>query len=58
MVDPSELSRVIAFFDRVRPDAAKVVVRRWRLNPAYVDAVQKIAPPDIAPQKSTVNAKR
>jgi len=58
LVDPSELSRVIAFYDRVRPDAAKVVVRRWRLNPAYVEAIQKVAPADVPPQKSTVNGKR
>jgi uncharacterized protein (DUF2336 family) len=55
LVDPTELSRVIAFYDRVRPDAARLVVRRWRLNPAYVDAIERVAPPQ--PAKTAVNSK-
>ena len=55
LVDPTELSRVIAFYDRVRPDAARLVVRRWRLNPAYVEAIERVAPPP--PAKTAVNSK-
>ncbi len=56
LVDPAELTRVIAFYDRVRADAAKVVVRRWRLNPAYLEAVQKVAPPPVT-QQQAIHAK-
>jgi hypothetical protein len=55
LVDPTELSRVIAFYDRVRPDAARLVVRRWRLNPAYVEAIERVTPPQ--PAKTAVNSK-
>lgn len=55
LVDPTELSRVIAFYDRVRPEAAKVVLRRWRLNPAYLEAIQRVAPGSEPPQKA-INA--
>lgn len=58
LVDPTELSRVIAFYDRVRPDAAKVVLRRWRLNPAYLEAIQKVAPAAAPQQKTVANSKR
>jgi hypothetical protein len=46
---------VIAFYDRVRPDAARLVVRRWRLNPAYVEAIERVTPPQ--PAKTAVNSK-
>lgn len=42
VVDPRELSRVISLFDRVKPDAAQQVLRRWQRNPEYLYAVRRL----------------
>ena len=42
VVDPRELSRVISLFDRVKPDAAQQVLRRWQRNPEYLYAVRRV----------------
>ncbi|WP_375593659.1 DUF2336 domain-containing protein [Algihabitans albus] len=42
MVDPRELSRVISLFDRVKPDAAQQVLRRWQRNPEYLYALKRV----------------
>jgi uncharacterized protein (DUF2336 family) len=42
VVDPRELSRVIALFDRVQPEAAMQVMRRWQRNPDYLYAVKRV----------------
>lgn len=39
-VDPNELSRVLVLFDRVKPEAAEAVLKRWRRDPEYLYAVQ------------------
>lgn len=41
-VDPEELSRVLALFDRVQPAAAQVVIRRWQRDPQYLYAIKRI----------------
>jgi hypothetical protein len=41
-VDPRELSRVLSFYDRVKPDAAKTVVKTWRRDPNYLDAIDRL----------------
>ncbi len=41
-VDPEELSRVLALFDRVQPSAAQVVIRRWQRDPQYLYAIKRI----------------
>jgi uncharacterized protein (DUF2336 family) len=33
IVDPRELSRVLALYDRVTPEAALPILQSWRLNP-------------------------
>ena len=43
-VDPSEVSRVMTFFERVKVDAAKNVVKRWQLDPNYQQAIAAIEP--------------
>ncbi|WP_119167320.1 DUF2336 domain-containing protein [Algihabitans albus] len=42
IVDPRELSRVISLFDRVKPEAAMQVLRRWQRNPEYLYAVRRV----------------
>ncbi|MEX2628946.1 MAG: DUF2336 domain-containing protein [Tistlia sp.] len=41
-VDPEELSRVLALYDRVQPGAAQSVVRRWQRDPQYLYAIKRI----------------
>jgi len=42
MVDPMELSRVLAFFEDLEIEAAQKVMKRWRLDPNYLEAQLKI----------------
>lgn len=42
LVDPGELSRVLTLFDRVKPEAAMTVLRRWRRDPDYLYAIKRI----------------
>ncbi|MGH6945847.1 MAG: DUF2336 domain-containing protein [Kiloniellales bacterium] len=42
-VDPRELSRALAAFDRINPKNAMHVVRNWRRDPKYQEAIEKIA---------------
>ncbi|SMF78290.1 Uncharacterized conserved protein, DUF2336 family [Tistlia consotensis] len=41
-VDPEELSRVLALFDRVQSAAAQIVIRRWQRDPQYLYAIKRI----------------
>lgn len=42
VVDPSEVSRVMTFFDRLRQDTAEKVVGRWKLDPNYLFALKQV----------------
>ncbi len=42
VVDPGELSRVLAFYDRVQPAAATRLLDRMRLDPDYLQALIEI----------------
>lgn len=42
VVDPGELGRVLAFFDRVQPAAATRLLERMRLDPDYLQALLAI----------------
>jgi uncharacterized protein (DUF2336 family) len=42
VVDPNELSRAMAFYDRLTPGMAKKVVERWHLDPDYLDALKRV----------------
>lgn len=42
VVDPDELSRAVAFFDRITAETARKVVQRWHLDPDYLDALKKL----------------
>ena len=42
VVDPKELSRAMAFYDRIAPDTARKVVERWHLDPDYLDALRQV----------------
>ena len=42
IVDPNELSRAIDFFDRVRPETAQKVLRRWHLDPDFLVALKQL----------------
>lgn len=41
-VDPKEVTRVMAFFDRVQQDTARRVVARWKLDPNYLFAIKQV----------------
>jgi uncharacterized protein (DUF2336 family) len=40
--DPHEMTRVLAIFDRVHPESARAMVRRWQRDPDFLDAVDKL----------------
>jgi uncharacterized protein (DUF2336 family) len=42
VVDPNELSRAVAFYDRITGDTARKVVERWHLDPDYLEALKKL----------------
>lgn len=42
VVDPNELSAVLALFDRIKPDVAKKVLRHWQHDPDYLDALRRL----------------
>lgn len=42
LVDPNELSRAVAFYDRIAIETARKVVQRWHLDPDYLDALKKV----------------
>ena len=41
-VDPNEVSRVLNFFDRITPDTARRVVKRWHLDPNFLFALKQV----------------
>lgn len=41
-MDPRELSRVLSFFEHVRPDAARTVLARWRRDPDLLQAIRTV----------------
>jgi uncharacterized protein (DUF2336 family) len=42
VVDPSELSRAVEFFDRLKTETAKKVVDHWKLDPDYLTALKQL----------------
>ncbi len=42
VVDPNELSRAMAFYDRITQETARKVVDRWHLDPDYLDALKRV----------------
>jgi uncharacterized protein (DUF2336 family) len=41
-VDPSEVHKVMAFFDRLPQNAASEELRHWRRDPGYLDAIDAL----------------
>ena len=41
-MDPRELSRVLALYDRITPDAANIVVARWRRDRRLLYAIKQV----------------
>lgn len=42
VVDPSELTRVLDLYDRIKMETAKKVVEHWRLDPDYLFALKQV----------------
>lgn len=42
VVDPSELTRVLDLYDRIKLETAKKVVEHWRLDPDYLFALKQL----------------
>ena len=42
VVDPTEVARVMKFFDRIRRPTAQKVVARWKLDPDYLFAIKQV----------------
>lgn len=40
--DPSELTRVLDLYDRIKLDAAHKVVEHWRLDPDYLFPLKQL----------------
>jgi uncharacterized protein (DUF2336 family) len=43
VIDPRELSRALMIYDRINAKAAVEVVKRWRRDPAYQEAIERVA---------------
>lgn len=41
-MDPRELSRILSFFENVRPEAARTVLARWRRDPDLLYAIKTV----------------
>jgi len=41
-VDPKEVARAMTFFDRLKPEISKKVVKRWKLDPSYQFAIKQV----------------
>ena len=41
-VEPREVARAMSFFDRLKPEIAKKVVARWKLDPNYLFAIKQV----------------
>ena len=41
-VDPDELTRALAMFDRVMPDGARRVLSRWQRDPKFAEAIAQV----------------
>jgi hypothetical protein len=42
IVDPDELSNVLAFYDGIKPLTAKKVLKRWQRNPDFLFALKQL----------------
>jgi uncharacterized protein (DUF2336 family) len=42
VVDPTEVARVMRFFDRIQRPTAQKVVARWKLDPDYLFAIKQV----------------
>ncbi|MDJ0948139.1 MAG: DUF2336 domain-containing protein [Alphaproteobacteria bacterium] len=47
-VDPQELPRALALFDRVKEKVALYVVQRWRMDPDYLYAIKRLETDEAA----------
>lgn len=43
VVDPNEVSRVLNFFDRIVPETARKVVKRWQFDPNFLFAMKQVS---------------
>ncbi len=41
-MDPRDLSRILSFFENVRPQAAQTVLERWRRDPDLLQAIKTV----------------
>lgn len=42
VVDPTELSRVLGFYDKIKVETAMKVVKRWQLDPDFLFAMKQV----------------
>ena len=53
VVDPTEVARVMTFFDRIQRPTAQKVVSRWKLDPDYLFAIKQVeSTPRKRPRKA------
>jgi len=48
IVEPDEVNKVLAFYDRLDAQAAKKMLRRWQRDPSYLDAIRRLELPAAA----------
>lgn len=46
-VDAAELERVLALYNRIRPESASAIVGRWGSDPDYLNALRILSDPDL-----------
>ena len=42
MADPYQLSRSLELFDRLKPETARKVVERWKINPEFLKSIKRL----------------
>ncbi len=40
--DPRDVARLMTWFDHIKPEAANRVLRHWRRNPNYLEAIEQL----------------
>lgn len=49
VTNPRELSKVLEFFDRLKPDTAQKVLNRWQRSSEYLNALRLLEDAQVAP---------
>lgn len=49
--DPQELKLILELFERIQPDAAERMLKKWQRDSNFLNAVREVETADVAPKK-------